>query len=152
MMFETGEHQIEVVCAGIQAALECTHHRCRDAGGVPVHPHHGAERLKPKRIAQAGQEGRASVMMNDALGDCSAKRRHARRQPRWHPSAVQREIGNAGALHRTIVSPEPRSRAQDKMRALEWAQLDFVERQIRIKQSEWRGEVTSIKAIECGMC
>jgi hypothetical protein len=38
------------------------------------------------------------------------------------------------------------------MRALEWAQLDFVERQIRNKQSEWRGEVTSIKAIECGMC
>jgi hypothetical protein len=70
---------------------------------MPVHPHHRAKGLKPERIAEAGQERRAPVVMDDALGDRRAERRHARRQPRWHPAAVQREIGNAGALHPIII-------------------------------------------------
>jgi hypothetical protein len=40
-----------------------------------------------------------------------------------------------------------------KTKCARWsADLDFVKRQIRIARSEWQGEVTSIKAIECGMC
>jgi hypothetical protein len=64
------------------------------------------ESLNPERIAETGQECRAPVVMDDALGDGRAERRHARRQPRPHTAAVQREIGNARALHPIIVSPE----------------------------------------------
>ncbi len=32
-----------------------------------------------------------------------------------------------------------------EMRALEWSDLDFVKRQIRVERSEWQGEVTSTK-------
>src|SRR6185436_9334796 len=42
----------EFVCAWCETALKCTHHGGRDSGGVPVHSHHCAERLKPEWIAK----------------------------------------------------------------------------------------------------
>ena len=89
----------ELVRARIESALQRAQHGRRDAGRVPVHAHHAAERLEPERIAQPAEERRMAVVMDDALGDRRAERRHARRQPLRHASAMQRKIGDAGTLH-----------------------------------------------------
>ena len=60
-----------------EAALQRADHAGRDAGGMPVHPHHGAERLEPERMRQTAQEFVAAIMMHDRLGDHRAKPRHA---------------------------------------------------------------------------
>jgi hypothetical protein len=72
-----------------QAALEGTDDAGCDAGRMPVHPHDGAERLEPEGVRQALQEFVAAVMVHDRLRDDGAERRHARRQPRRHTSAMQ---------------------------------------------------------------
>src|SRR5437868_15145425 len=46
----------EFVRAQGETALERAHHGRGDARRVPIHPHHRAQRLKPKRIAQAGEK------------------------------------------------------------------------------------------------
>src|SRR5262245_18853241 len=68
----------------------------RDAGRMPVHAHHGAERLEPERMRQPLQERVAAVMMDNGLRDDSTQRRHALREPRRYTSAMEREIGAAG--------------------------------------------------------
>src|SRR5262245_60093549 len=40
----------------IESTLERADDGRGDSGGMPVHTHHRAERLKPKRIAQPGEE------------------------------------------------------------------------------------------------
>ena len=72
-----------------QAALQGADDAGGDAGRMPVHAHDGAERLEPERMRQPLQEFVAAVVMDDRLGDDGAERRHARRQPRRHTSAVQ---------------------------------------------------------------
>ena len=89
----------ELVRARVQPALRGAQHRRRDAGRMPVHPHHAAERLEPERIAQPAEQRRLAVVMDDALRDGRAERRHPRRQPRRHASAMERQIGNARAFH-----------------------------------------------------
>ncbi len=56
-----------------------------------------------RRDSSAG----AAVVVEHALGDRRAERHHARRQPRRHAAAVQREVGNAGALHEFILPRDP---------------------------------------------
>ena len=51
-----------------QAALERAEHARGDAGGMPVHSHHGAERLKPERMRQAAQKFIAAVVMDRRPG------------------------------------------------------------------------------------
>ena len=87
----------EFVLQRPEPALQRADHAGRDAGGVPVHAHHGAERLKPERMRQPLQEFVAAVMMHDRLRDDGAERGHARRQPRRHASAMERKVGAAGA-------------------------------------------------------
>ena len=79
----------------IESALERAHDGRGDSGGMPVHAHHGAERLKPERIAQPGEERGSAVVKDHALGNRGAKRRHARREPVGHASAMQRKVGRA---------------------------------------------------------
>src|SRR5215207_9068174 len=88
----------------VEALLEGSPHRRRDARRMPVHAHHGAEGLKPERIAQARKQARASVVMDDGLRDGAPERNHAGREPRGHAAAVQREVGDTGTLHRRIVT------------------------------------------------
>ena len=102
----------ELVRARIEPALERAHHRRGDAGGVPVHPHHRTERLEPEGIAEAGEERTAPVVVDDGLHDAGAEPLHAARQPGRHASAVERQIGNARALHAFILAAQ----AHDEIR------------------------------------
>jgi hypothetical protein len=85
-----------------EAALQRADHAGRDAGRVPVHAHHGAERLKPERMRQPLQEFVAAVMVHDGLRDDGAERGHARRQPWRNASAMEREVGAAGTSCHSI--------------------------------------------------
>src|SRR6266702_1138289 len=88
----------------IEAALQRSHHRRRNARRMPVHTHDAAQRLKPEGIAEAGQELGGAVRLHDVLNNCRTQLRHALVQQKRHTSAVQREVGGAGALHSSIFS------------------------------------------------
>ena len=79
-----------------EAALERAEHARRDAGGMPVHSHHGAERLKPERMREPAQQFVAPVVMHDRLRDHGAEPRHALAQPGRHAPAMQRQVGASG--------------------------------------------------------
>ena len=64
-----------------------------DAGGVPVHAHDRAERLKPEWMSESTQQLVATVSVDDRLADDRAEPAHAARKPQGHPPAVQRQIG-----------------------------------------------------------
>ena len=69
---------------------------------MPVHAHHGAERLEPKRVGKPAQQLVAAIFMDDRLADHGAQARHALAKPFRHAAAVKRQIGAAGALgHQT---------------------------------------------------
>ena len=91
-------------CSGPSPRFKRADHAGGDAGGVPVHPHDGAERLKPERMRQPPQEFVAAVMMDDRLGDDGAERGHARRQPRRNASAMEGKIGAAGPSCHSCLS------------------------------------------------
>ncbi len=82
-----------------QAALEGAEHACRDAGGVPVHSHDGAEGLEPEGMSQAAQELVAPVLEDDGLGDDAPEASHAAGQPRRHAPAMERQIGASTRPH-----------------------------------------------------
>ena len=50
-----------------EPALQRADDAGRDARGVPVHAHHGAERLEPERMGEAAQQFVAPVVMHDRL-------------------------------------------------------------------------------------
>src|SRR5690606_20811380 len=64
----------------------------RDARRVPVHPHHGAERLEPERMREPAKQLVAAVVMDDRLGDHASERGHAGGEPCRNPAAVQRKV------------------------------------------------------------
>jgi GNAT superfamily N-acetyltransferase len=72
---------------------------------VPVHPHDRSEGLEPEGIAEAREQGGTTVVVDHGLRDRRAKRDHALGEPGGHAPAVQREVGDAGALHPCILPP-----------------------------------------------
>jgi hypothetical protein len=54
---------------------------------MPIHPHHSAERLKPKRLRQAREKFVPAIVMDDRLSDDRAKAGHATCQP-WRNMAA----------------------------------------------------------------
>src|SRR5712671_1282973 len=78
-----------------KAALQRADDAGGNPGGMPVHSHHRAERLKPERMRQPLQEFIAAVMMDDSLADNGAKHGHALRQPWRNTPAVKGKIGAA---------------------------------------------------------
>src|SRR6266436_2657923 len=85
----------ELALKRCKAALQGADDAGGNAGGMPVHSHHRAERLKPERMRQPLQEFVAAVMMDDSLADNGAKQGHAFSQPRRNTAAVKRKIGAA---------------------------------------------------------
>ena len=79
----------ELVLQRCQAALEGADDAGGNPGRMPVHAHHGAERLEPEGMRQAAEKFVAAVVVNDGLADDGAERGHARGQPRGHAPAVQ---------------------------------------------------------------
>ena len=85
---------------GDSALLQRPHHRRGDARGVPVHAHHrirGPGTRTDRSGATAARRARSDA--SNALGDAGAELDHARREPRRHPAAVQRQVRDARALH-----------------------------------------------------
>ena len=84
---------------GCQAALQRADDAGGDAGGMPVHPHHCAERLEPKRMRQPTQQLVAAILEDDRLGDHRAQPGHAIAQPFRHAATVKRQVGAAGTAY-----------------------------------------------------
>jgi hypothetical protein len=57
----------QLVAERRQPSLAGTDDARRDAGGMPVHAHHGAKGLKPERIGQPPQQLVASVVVDNGL-------------------------------------------------------------------------------------
>ena len=93
------EINAEFVRARVESAFEGTEDGGRNAGGMPVHAHHGAERLEPEGIADTREEFRLAVMVDDGFDDGRAEFLHAFGEPRRDAAAVQGKIGKTGALH-----------------------------------------------------
>src|SRR3954453_5936025 len=89
----------ELVLQRAEPALQRADHAGGDAGRMPVHPHHRAERLKPERLRQPPQEFVTAVVMDHGLGDDGPERGHARRKPWRHASAMEGEVGAAGTSY-----------------------------------------------------
>src|SRR5437016_3373697 len=66
---------------------------------MPVHAHDAAKRLKPEWVAEAGQQLRGAVMIENALGDRRAQLRHSFREPSRYTPAVERKVCESGAFH-----------------------------------------------------
>ena len=84
---------------GCQAALQRADDAGGDTGGMPVHPHHRAERLEPEGMRQPAQQLVAAILEDDRLGDHRAEPGHAIAQPFWHAATVKRQVGTAGTAH-----------------------------------------------------
>src|SRR3954468_13909262 len=82
----------ELVLQWLQAALQRADHAGGDAGGMPIHSHHRAERLKPEWMRQPLQEFITAIVMNDGLANDGAERGHAACQPWWNTPAVKWKI------------------------------------------------------------
>ena len=91
----------ELMAQRRKPAFERSDHARGNAGGMPIHSHHRAERLEPEWVGQAAQQLIAPVVMNDGLADHRAETGHALREPFRHGSAVQRQIGasSPSSLH-----------------------------------------------------
>jgi hypothetical protein len=72
---------------------------------MPVHAHHGAERLEPERVSEAAQQFVATVMMNDSLTNYRAKVGHPVGEPPRDLPTVQRQVrGSSSLSHQSNVS------------------------------------------------
>ena len=70
---------------------------------MPIHSHHGTERLKPERIAQPRQEDGGAVVPDDGFADRRAQFGHALGKPLGDAAAVKRKICDSGALHAVMI-------------------------------------------------
>ena len=93
----TADAQTKFTVERRQAALERAEHTRGDARRMPVHSHHGAERLKPERMGETAQQFVPAVMVDDGLADDRAKPCHPVRQPFRHVPVMQRQIGTSGS-------------------------------------------------------
>src|SRR5579864_8860019 len=71
---------------------------------MPVHPHDGAERLKPEGMREPAQQLVATVVVDNCLNDDPAERSHPRDEPWRYIAAVQRQISAAGSVCHDLVS------------------------------------------------
>jgi hypothetical protein len=85
-----------------KAPFQGADNACRDTGGMPVHPHHRAERLEPERVSQAAQQFSATIVMDDRLAHHRAKARHAITEPFGHATAMQWEISTSRSLRQFL--------------------------------------------------
>jgi len=71
-----------------ETALQRADNAGRDARRVPIHSHHGAERLEPERMSEAPQQFVAPVVMHDSLADHRAQSGHPIGEPFRYMPAV----------------------------------------------------------------
>ena len=85
--------EAELAIKRSEPALEGAEHARRDAGGLPVHPHHRAERLKPEWMREPAQELVPPVVVHDRLADHRPEPRHPVGEPFRDVPVVQRQVG-----------------------------------------------------------
>jgi hypothetical protein len=78
-----------------ESAFERADHARGYARGMPIHPHDGAEGLKPERMGETAQEFVAPVMVRDRLRDHRAQPCHALAEPCRNAPVVKRQISAA---------------------------------------------------------
>ena len=88
-----------------QAALQRADHARRNARRMPIHAHHGTERLEPEGMGEAPQQLVAAIMMDDGLADQRAQAGHPIRKPLRDASAVQRKVGRSGFIGHQLNCP-----------------------------------------------
>ena len=127
---------------GRQAALQRADDARGDAGGMPVHSHHCAERLEPEGMRQPAQKLIAAILEDDRLGDHRAQPSHSIAQPFGHAAAVKRQVGATRTPHHqcspvavtlgaasgwgTIASATPNSSSSSAVLAGDWSKFDTV--------------------------
>src|SRR5689334_10729437 len=85
---------------------------------MPIHAHHGTERLEPEGMGEAPQQLVAAIMMDDGLADQRAQIGHPIRKPLRNATTVQRKVGRSGFIgHRSNC---PGSGPQPPRTALEF--------------------------------
>jgi hypothetical protein len=57
---------------------------------MPIHAHHGAERLEPERVCEAPQQFVATVMMDNRFADNRPEASHSVGKPLGNLSTMQR--------------------------------------------------------------
>src|SRR6185312_10623348 len=72
----------------IESALESSHDRSGDSRGMPVHSHQAAQSLKPEGIAEAREQFRLPIVIENAFGDRRAQAGHSLGQPSRYTSAM----------------------------------------------------------------
>src|SRR3954452_15397276 len=82
---------------GRETALESAYDAGGDARGVPVHPHHGPERLKPEGVGQPAQQLVPPVMQDNGLAQDRGEAGHPVREPLRHSPAMQGKVGASGS-------------------------------------------------------
>jgi hypothetical protein len=87
-----------------QPPLQRADDACRDTGGMPVHAHHGSERLEPEWVREAPQQLIAAVMMDNRFADNRAEAGHSVGEPLGNLPSVQRQVGGSSPLgHQSSV-------------------------------------------------
>src|SRR3954454_792555 len=73
----TADVNAEFLRQRCQSALQGTNDAGGDARGVPVHAHHGSERLKPEGMGEVPQKLVPAIVMHDRLAHHGAEPRHS---------------------------------------------------------------------------
>src|SRR3984893_9569208 len=94
----TAHMDAEFVGERSQAALEGADDAGGDAGRMPVHAHHRAERLEPERMGEAPEQLVAAVVMDHPLAEDGPNPAHPLSQPWRDAPAVERKIRAAASM------------------------------------------------------
>ena len=90
--------EAELVRERRQAALERADDAGGDAGRMPVHAHHRAERLEPERMGEPAQQLVPAIVMDDRFADHRAEPRHPLGEPARDTSAMEGQVGASGTM------------------------------------------------------
>src|SRR5438477_11286650 len=70
---------------------------------MPIHPQDATQRLEPERMREAPQDAMRSLVQDEGFHDDRPELRHSLREPRRDASAVEGQVGTAGAGSHTAV-------------------------------------------------
>ena len=89
--------QTKFVFKRLQSPFQCADHAGGDAGGMPIHSHHRAERLKPEGVRKTAQQFVPAIVVHDCLTDDRSQPRHPVGEPLWNVTPMKGQIGATGA-------------------------------------------------------
>jgi len=64
---------------------------------MPIHAHHGAERLEPERVSETAQQFVTAVMMDNRFADHRSEAGHPIGEPSGNLSSMQRQVGGSSS-------------------------------------------------------